>query len=115
MLEILAQTTTAAPTSQPVPAPLAFLRDFAPLILLAVFFWFMVSGSKRKQEKEREKMLKDLKRGDRVQTIGGIIGNVVEVRDNEVVVKVDESSNTKIHFARSAIHRVIDEEKAENK
>jgi preprotein translocase subunit YajC len=41
-----------------------------------------------------------------------VLGTVVDVRDNEVVVKVDESSNTKMTFIRSAIHRVISEKKA---
>ena len=61
-------------------------------------------------------MLDNMKRGDRIQTIGGILGTVVEVREGEVVVKVDESNNTKIKFSRSAIQRVVTEEdKAEVK
>ena len=39
-------------------------------------------------------------------------GTVVEAKDDEVLVKVDESSNTKIRFARSAIHQVIEQPKA---
>jgi preprotein translocase subunit YajC len=60
-------------------------------------------------------MLGQLKKGDRIQTIGGVLGTVVEARDTEVLVKVDESSNTKIRFARSAIHRVLEDDKAEVK
>lgn len=115
LLALLAQTVPAIPTSQPVPGPLTFLRDFGPIILIVIVFYFMVSGSKRKTEKAREQMLKELKRGDRVQTIGGILGTVVEAREHEVIVKVDESSNTKIHFTRSAIHRVVEDDKAESK
>ena len=73
-------------------------------------------GPKRKQERQRKDMLSNLKRGDRVQTIGGILGTVIDVRDSEVVLKVDESTNTKMRFARSAIHRVLeDDAKPENK
>ena len=43
--------------------------------------------------------------------IGGILGTVVEARDTDVLLKVDESSNTKIRFSRNAIHRVVDEDK----
>ena len=57
-------------------------------------------------------MLDNLKRGDRVQTIGGIIGTVVEARETEVVVKVDETNNTKIRFARKAITRVLEDDEA---
>jgi len=74
----------------------------------------MTTRSKKRQERERTDMLSGMKRGDRVQTIGGIIGKVVEVDGQEVLVKVDETSNTKIRFRRDAIHRVIgDESKAE--
>jgi preprotein translocase subunit YajC len=58
-------------------------------------------------------MLKQLKRGDRIQTIGGIQGAVVRAEESRVEVKVDESSNTKIWFARTAIARVIEAEKVE--
>jgi preprotein translocase subunit YajC len=45
-----------------------------------------------------------------VQTIGGILGAVVEVRDEDVVLKVDESSNTKIRVIRDAIKSVTCDE-----
>jgi len=47
-----------------------------------------------------------------VQTIGGILAGVVEVREDRVLLKVDETSNTKIWFARSAVHKVLGEEKS---
>ena len=87
-----------------------------PLMVVMLIFFFFTFTSKRKQDKQREQLLSTMKRGDRVQTIGGILGTIVEVRDNEVVVKVDESNNTKIKFVRSAINRVVTEEdKAESK
>jgi preprotein translocase subunit YajC len=60
-------------------------------------------------------MLEQMKRGDRVQTIGGILGKVVEAEPEKVLLKVDESSNTKIWFSRNAIHRVLTDEKVETK
>ena len=83
---------------------------FLILIMVAVMYFFVIR-SKQKQEKQRRAMLDDLKRGDRVQTIGGILGTVVEAKESEVVVKVDEASNTKMRFVRSAIHKVTEEEK----
>jgi preprotein translocase subunit YajC len=114
--------TTAAPggmtvTTQPgtaVPAdkvqPPWWTSQFVPLLLIVAVFYFFLFRSKKNTEKKRTDMLNQLKRGDRVQTIGGIIGNVVEAREHEVMLKVDESSNTKIRFARSAIHRVLEED-----
>lgn len=86
-------------------------NPFWLLIIVFVVMYFMMMSSKRKQERQREQMLGQLKKGDRIQTIGGILGTVVEARDNDVLVKVDESSNAKIRFTRSAIHRVLEEEK----
>ena len=112
----LAQTTARATTQPEAPWYARLISQSGlmfPLLLLVLFFLFM-SKSKRKQEREKQDMLGSMKRGDRVQTIGGILGKVVEAEPDKVLLKVDESSNTKIWFSRSAIHRVISEEKAES-
>jgi preprotein translocase subunit YajC len=92
-----------------------FLQRFGPLLLLGILFYFLVFGTKRKEAKKREDMLGQLKKGDEVVTIGGQVGKVIEVRSDRVQLKVDESSNTKIWFLRSAIHRVLEDDKADNK
>lgn len=108
----------AAPTTQGGSSGWGSLLSspmFPMILVLVVFYIFMIRG-KRNQDRQRQDMLSQLKKGDRIQTIGGILGTVVEARETEVVVKVDESSNTKIRFARSAIHRVIvDGEKQDTK
>ncbi|MCY2952303.1 MAG: preprotein translocase subunit YajC [Planctomycetota bacterium] len=85
------------------------------MVVVLVIFYVFVIRSKRNQDRQRKDMLGQLKRGDRIQTIGGILGTVVEAREGEVVVKVDESSNTKLRFVRSAIHRVVEAEKSPGK
>ncbi len=77
------------------------------IVVLGAMLLFSVFAG-RKEKKRRQAMLNALQKGDKVQTIGGILGTVVEVRDNEVVVKVDESSNTRMRFARQAIANVLD-------
>jgi len=77
------------------------------LLGLMVFMIVMSSMGQRKEKKKREAMLGALAKHDRIQTAGGMIGTVVEIRDQEVVVKVDESTNTKIRFARSAVQQVL--------
>ena len=81
------------------------------MIGLAVLMIFS-SRSKKAEQKKSQSMLENLKKGDKVQTIGGILGTVVEARENEVLIKVDETNNTKIRFSRNAIHRVIVEDAA---
>jgi preprotein translocase subunit YajC len=116
-IEILGQTTgPTVPTTQPeAPAWFKFLNSMGPIILIVILFYFLFIRSKRTQDKQRQSMLDQLKKGDRVQTIGGILGTVIEARENEVLLKVDESSNTKIRFSRSAIHRVLEADKADTK
>lgn len=112
-------TVTSAPGASPqkTPAPQAAEQAswIVPLMIIMLVFYVLVFRSKRKQDRQRTDMLQQLKRGDRIQTIGGILGTVVEARENEVVVKVDESNNIKLRFNRTAIHRVIEEEKSESK
>lgn len=116
---ILAQTqptitnTTGTPTPSTRPEAPIWASPMVPLILIALIFYLFIFRSKRKDDRKRKGMLSELKKGDRVQTIGGIMGTVVEARDTDILVKVDESSNTKIRFSRSAIHRVVEEEKTE--
>ena len=86
-----------------------------PLLLALAVLWFLMFRSKGGEKKKRDQMLAELKKGARIQTIGGILGTVLDVRDSEVLVKVDESTNTKMRFARSAIHRVLDDDKVESK
>jgi preprotein translocase subunit YajC len=114
LLHVLAQNPPpVAPATAPSGPPA--WTQFVPIILIIGVFYIFLWRSKRGEAKKRTDMLGQLKRGDRIQTIGGIIGNVVEVRDEDVLVKVDETSNTKIRFSRSAIHRVLGEEKADAK
>ena len=72
------------------------------LLILGVMLIFMMS-SQRKEKKRKQEMQASLKKGAKVTTVGGIIGTVVEVRDDEVVVKVDENANTRLRFSRNAI------------
>jgi preprotein translocase subunit YajC len=111
----IAQTTQRAATTQAGEAPLFarivnMLGPYFPIILIMIVFIWYSSRSKRRQEQQKRSMLDSMKRGAKVQTIGGILGNVVEVRDDRILLKVDESNNTKVWFARSAIHRVLGEE-----
>ena len=78
-----------------------------PILLVfgLVIVWSMFR--QRREQKKRDQLLSAIKKRDRVQTIGGVIGSVVEVKSNIVVLKVDESSNTRMTFARTAIQQIL--------
>ena len=91
--------------------------QYWPLLLMigAFFLLYMWMGrGRRKEQQRRRAMLADLKKGDKVTTIGGIVGTLMEIRDDEVTVKVDESANVRMRFARWAVRGVGDVAKAEN-
>ena len=81
--------------------------------LIFVIFYFFIIRPQNKKQKETEKMIAALKKGDKIVSIGGIHGVVVTTKEATVVVKVDDS--TKIEFSRSAIASVIVDKKEEEK
>jgi preprotein translocase subunit YajC len=113
-----AQTTTQVPDSN-VPAtgqqrqPTLFSPQLLFLVLLFVVMYFILFRGPRRQQQQQRQMVQSLKKNDRVRTIGGIVGTVVEVRGDEVHLKVDEANNTKIWVSTSAIGKNLAEEKKE--
>ncbi len=99
------------PAGKPAPNPLGNPL-FGFLIVLVVFYLVLFMGRGKKQKKYDE-MLKNLRKNDRVVTIGGIVGTVVSAKEDEVVLKVDESNNTKMTFVRRAIQNVVSEDHPE--
>ncbi len=76
------------------------------LAILGVLLVVMVLPGKQ-QAKKRKQMLAGMGKNDRVLTRGGIIGVVMEIRENEIILKVDESNNTRLHFSKQAIQHVF--------
>lgn len=95
------------------PAEGLLSSPMIPIFVIILILWIMMFRSKRRDDKKKQELLDAVKRGDRVQTIGGILGNVVQVEKDKILLKVDESSNTKIWFSRNAVFRVLGEEKVE--
>ena len=79
--------------------------QFVPLILIFVVFWFVLIRLQRKKDKEAKEMLKNLKVGDRICTIGGIYGTIIKIKDEVLTVEVGEAK-TQLMFARWAIRNV---------
>ncbi len=75
-----------------------------------VIFYFMIIRPQNKKQKAMQKMLSEIKKGDKVITIGGLHGIVASVKETTVVLKTDDA--TRLEFSKSAIATV--KEKAEN-
>ncbi len=96
-------TTGADPNSGVAQRPKSPLMTFAPIILIFVVMYFILFRGPRKKQQQHKQMVQALERNDKVRTIGGILGTVIDVKENEVTLKVDESNNTKIKVLPSAI------------
>jgi preprotein translocase subunit YajC len=82
------------------------LIAFLPFILIFVIIYFLMMRPQIKKQKEKQKMLEALKKGDNVVTMGGIHGKVVGFADENktVIVKVDD--NVKLNIDKSAVNMV---------
>lgn len=74
------------------------------IAMLAVFYFFMYRPQK-KQEKESNDMRNNLKVGDEITTIGGIIGKIVSIKDETVLIETSNERN-KIRILRTAVRNV---------
>lgn len=79
-----------------------------PMILVFVAFYFFLIRPQQKRQKERMQMLNNLKKGDKVVTIGGLHGTIVDLTEEKVTLKVNE--NTRLVFERSAVNTVLNAE-----
>lgn len=126
---LLAQPDTSATESTGAPtgdaatdsgSGAAEPQGFSIMSMMLIFgavilFMMLLGGGSRKQKKKQAEMLSAMTKGDKIVSIGGIKGSVVEVRDNEVVVKVDENNNTRMKFSKDAIREVVSEKAVSEK
>ena len=118
MLTCLCTTVVAGVVAQSPPSgspqqPGAMAYMIPALLMAMVVLMLLTSRTQRKREERgRQAMFGRLSKNDRVLTAGGVIGTIISVKDNEVVLKVDESTNTKVTFIKSAIQRVLTDDHA---
>lgn len=110
-------TSTAVLFAQDADKPagdstMALVQSLLPFIAIFVLFYFLLIRPQRREQARRREMLDAIKKNDRIITAGGIYGVVTNVqRDtDEVTVKVDEATNTKLRLTLSSIVRVVGDE-----
>ncbi len=84
-----------------------------PFVLIFGLFYFLILRPQRKQSKQKEDMMKNIKRGDKVITGGGIHGRVVNTEEELLTVEISKGVNVQI--SRANISAVITQEKADTK
>ncbi|MEL7484531.1 MAG: preprotein translocase subunit YajC [Planctomycetota bacterium] len=96
----------AAPVAQPGGGGMLL---FLPLIGVMILMIFLSGGAQRKEKKRKAELLASIKKHDKVQTIGGLIATISEVRDDEVVLIVDEQTKTKAIYSKASVQQVLRE------
>ena len=89
------------------------LQTSWPILLMVVIFYFLLWRPQKKQQKERASLLGSLKTGQKIVTIGGIYGEIVELDDEKVKVQVSEK--VELTFARTAVANVLSKKNKEEK
>jgi len=84
------------------------LGAFLPLILIFLVMYLLLIRPQQKRQKEHQRMLESLEKGDRVVTSGGIHGQIVGFKEREGIVVLKVADNVKIEVSRSAIARKLE-------
>ena len=72
------------------------------LVLMIAIFYFMLIRPENKRKKEAEQMRSAVKKGDKITTIGGIVGTVVDVKESRIVIETS-ADRVRVEFAKFAI------------
>lgn len=91
---------TQAPSGGGAPMLLIMLVMLAGIMILT-------SMSGRKERKKHAALVGGLGKKDKVRAAGGIIGTIIEIKDDELLLETDRSTNTRIRVARSSVSNVI--------
>jgi preprotein translocase subunit YajC len=105
---VFSQQNTTAPQS----GSGGLISMLPMMILMFVIIYFFMIRPEQKKQKARAELLKNVKKGDKVLTAGGILGIVGNVKENSVIVRI--ADNTNVEFTKSAITNVITEETAKS-
>lgn len=109
-LAVLIQGGDARPGGEPAQtekAPSSPFGGFSilPMVLIFAILWFVMIGPERKNKKQREALLANLKKGDEVMTSSGLYAKVASIQDDVVVLQIADGVRAK--YSRSSIQSVV--------
>jgi preprotein translocase subunit YajC len=110
---MILQLLAMAPPSQGGGGEGSLISTLLMFALIIGIFYFMILRPQQKRQKDREKMLNAVKKGDKVVTAGGMHGTVVGIDEKTILVQV--ADNVKLKFDRSAITSIVREGEGETK
>src|SRR5688572_14942299 len=93
------------PKGDVAPGPPGWMSLMPIILIFGVFYFLIILPAQRKERNQREALFSALKKNDEVVTAGGIIGIVQNIKDDEVLIKIDD--NAKMRVLKSSITRII--------
>lgn len=100
MLYTLAMAQPPAGSGGQTASPIS---AFMPLILIFIIFYFLLIRPQHKKQKEHQKILSELQKGDKIITTGGIHGVIVNIKEDVLSIKVAENVKIDINRANVAV------------
>ncbi len=85
----------------------AQVLQYAPFLLIMVVFYVLWLRPQAQKQKETKLMLAAIRRGDRVVTAGGILGNVTRVKDDSNEIEVEIATNVRVTVLRDTVSTVV--------
>ena len=79
------------------------LLSFLPFILIIFVFYFLMIRPQQKKQKVHQRMLGELRKGDKVVTSSGMFGTIVGINDKDNIVVLKIGENVKVEFLKSSI------------
>lgn len=108
-MSIFALADSAQPAANPL---MSFLANYSGFLIIIVFFlvmYFFIIRPQKKKDKETNEMRNSLEVGDKIVTIGGIVGRVVNVKDDTIIIETGGDKN-KLTFLKTAISSKMPDE-----
>src|ERR1700752_4765379 len=83
------------------------IQNFLPLILIVVVFYFFMIRPQMKKQKEAKKFMAEIKKGDKIVTIGGIHGKIAEINDTTFIIEVEGGNKLKISKTALSVDNTV--------
>jgi len=110
MSDILLLLSTTSSTTDTASADMyGSLVSIGMLVLMFVVFYFILIRPQRKRDKELKEQMEHLAVGDKVATIGGLVGYVANIKDDEITISTS-AANTLVTFTKASIQTVVKRE-----
>lgn len=82
----------------------SLLGSFLPIIVIFAVFYFILIRPQQQQQKKRREMLEELKKGDKVITVGGIHGEITAIQDDDLTLRI--ADKVEVRMTRAGVSRV---------